>query len=224
VPVTRTPDRRPYGTAAPTYDQDVFINCPFDECYRPIRDALIFAVFDCGLRPRCALEVSDSGEVRIDKIAVLIRDCRWGIHDISRTELGRNGLPRFNMPFELGFFLGALRFGNREQRNKFCLVLDRAPYRFQKYLSDIAGQDVVAHNNSPSRVIEAVRNWLAGPQPVRTDRLHGGEAMAARYRAFRRALPRICAEVRRKPERLTFTDYCEAVSEWLRLTEDERRA
>ena len=120
------------------YDQNVFINCPFDDGYQPLFRALIFAVFECGLRPRCAQEVYDGGEVRIEKIARIVRDCRWGIHDISRTDLNAHNLPRFNMPLELGLFLGAQRFGIGPQARKSCLVLDRERYRYQEFISDIA--------------------------------------------------------------------------------------
>jgi len=88
-----------------TFDQNVFINCPFDDAYLPIFRALVFAVFECGLIPRSAQEVYDTGVVRLEKIESLIKDCRWGIHDISRTELNANHLPRFNMPLELGLFV-----------------------------------------------------------------------------------------------------------------------
>lgn len=91
------------------YRLGVFINCPFDDAYRPIRDALIFGVYACHLRPRCALEASNFGQTRVDKIVNLIRDCLWGIHDLS--QIGPNGSPHFNMPLELGLFLGAHRFG-----------------------------------------------------------------------------------------------------------------
>ncbi|HUF12994.1 MAG TPA: hypothetical protein VMN78_07845 [Longimicrobiales bacterium] len=66
---------------------DVFINCPFDDDYRPIMQAVVFAVHDCGFVARSALETSDGSQVRIDKIYDLIRDCRFGIHDISMTSL-----------------------------------------------------------------------------------------------------------------------------------------
>lgn len=72
--------------AAP-YEYSVFLNCPFDEAYRPLFEALVFAVHDCGYIARCALEVSDAREVRIQKITKIIEGCRFGIHDISRTEL-----------------------------------------------------------------------------------------------------------------------------------------
>jgi hypothetical protein len=122
---------------------NVFVNCPFDGTYTPLMEALVFAIHDCGYIARSALEAEDSAEVRMDKIAKIIKDCRYGIHDISRTEAGADtGLPRFNMPLELGLFLGARRFGSRIDKLKACLILDRARYRYQQFCSDIAGQDI----------------------------------------------------------------------------------
>ena len=94
------------------YNDNVFINCPFDPNYKQLFDAMVFAIHDCGFIPRCALEEDDASEVRIDKIYNIIADCRYGIHDISRTQLdAASGFPRFNMPLELGIFLGAKKFG-----------------------------------------------------------------------------------------------------------------
>ena len=135
------------------FETSVFVNCPFDNAYKPMFEAVVFAVFDCGYRPRCALEAYDAGEVRIEKIIALVKNCRLGVHDISRTELNAADLPRFNMPFELGLFLGAKQFGNAVQRRKTCLVLDREPYRYQAFLSDIAGQDIAAHGGDPMRAM-----------------------------------------------------------------------
>jgi len=69
------------------YDNSVFINCPLDDAYRSLFEAVVFAVHDCGYIARCALEIDDASEVRIEKIAKIIASCRFGIHDISRTEL-----------------------------------------------------------------------------------------------------------------------------------------
>jgi len=125
------------------YAQGVFINCPFDSEYKPLFEAIAFAVLACGFRPRCALEIDDSSEVRIDKIFKIIAECKYGIHDISRTEVtSASGLPRFNMPLELGMFLATKRFGAGRQRQKVCLILDSMPYRYQQFISDIAGQEV----------------------------------------------------------------------------------
>lgn len=86
----------------------VFINCPFDNDYQPLFDAMVFTILRCGFVPRCALELVDAAGTRIDKIVNIIRECPLGVHDISRTELDSGShLPRFNMPFELGLFLGS---------------------------------------------------------------------------------------------------------------------
>jgi hypothetical protein len=48
----------------------VFINCPFDGAYLPFFHAIVFTVTRCAFKPRCALEVIDSGGTRIAKIGV----------------------------------------------------------------------------------------------------------------------------------------------------------
>ena len=196
------------------YQQSVFVNCPFDQDYRPLFDALVFTVTDCGFEARCAKEASDSGEVRIDKIIKIIRACRYGIHDISRTELDPvNRLPRFNMPLELGLFLGAKEFGRDRQRQKRCLVLDRDPYRYQKFISDISGQDISAHRNEPERAIRVVRDWLSD---VLADvMVPSGSAIAERYGEFREALPLYCRTFQQREEELTFVDFRNLIKIWL---------
>jgi hypothetical protein len=207
--------RGPGRGLSPDYDKSVFINCPFDDSYLPLFRALVFAVFECGLMPRCAQEVYDAGEVRIEKIARIIKDCRWGIHDISRTDLNASGLPRFNMPLELGLFLGAKRFGTGLHSRKSCLVLDRDRYRYQEFISDIAGQDIAAHANDPAAAIKAVRDWLSiAKAGIR--RPPGGAAIAARYSRFADELPRICADAELEVSELTFVEYADMASTWLR--------
>ena len=94
------------------YRYCVFVNCPFDDEYRPLFYAIVFALHDCGYAVRSALAVTDASQVRIEKIAAMIAGSKFGLHNISRTEPdANNGLPRFNMPLELGLFLGAKRFG-----------------------------------------------------------------------------------------------------------------
>lgn len=136
---------------ASQYDHDVFVNCPFDSEYRALFDAIVFTIHDCGYVARSALEVRDASQVRIEKITAIISECRFGLHDISRTEPdAANGLPRFNMPLELGLFLGAKRFGDAVQRLKNCLVLDTERYRYQKSCRSRNGSKraVLAPSNS----------------------------------------------------------------------------
>lgn len=101
------------------YFLNVFINCPFDNDYTQLRIALMFAIYDCGFNPTCALQENNGSDIRIDKIKKLIEEAKYSIHDISRTELDlENNLPRFNMPLELGVVLGAKFFGNKKHQEK----------------------------------------------------------------------------------------------------------
>lgn len=199
---------------ATDYNDNVFINCPFDDNFLPIFHAKIFAVFDCGFRARCAQEEEDGGEVRIEKIARIINSCRYGIHDVSRTELCVDtNLPRFNMPLELGMFLGARKYGGPQQKKKSCLITDTERFRFQIFISDIAGQDIRAHESNPENAIRVVRDWLRNASKRTT--LPGGTAIVERYRAFRAELPLICNAANILENELTFNDYSTFVSEWL---------
>lgn len=191
-------------------------------------EALVFAIHDCGYIARSALEAEDSAEVRIDKIAKIIKDCRYGIHDISRTEVGADtGLPRFNMPLELGLFLGARRFGSRTDKRKACLILDRARYRYQQFCSDIAGQDIRSHDDLPETAIKVVRNWLQTNSPTPEVMMPGGSAMARRFALFQDDLPLLCQRLRLDRTELIFNDYTTLIAAWLRENawwdgEDER--
>jgi hypothetical protein len=199
------------------YNDNVFINCPFDSAYKPLFDAIVFAVHDCGFVARCALEEGDASQVRIDKIYNIIEDCRYGIHDISRTELDEVlHLPRFNMPLELGIFLGAKRFGVEEQKGKKCLVMDKEQYRYQKFISDIAGQDIFVHNNSPEEIIRVVRDWLGTASGRRT--IPGGGIIWRHYQDFLNDLPQLAQRFQLELADLEdFNNYIYAVAGWLSL-------
>lgn len=197
------------------YNDSIFINCPFDPTYKPAFDAIVFAVHDCGFVARCALEEDDGSQIRVQKIFEIISKCRLAIHDLSRVERDRSTkLPRFNMPLELGVFLGAKYYGNSQQKRKACLILDSERYRYQKFMSDIAGQDIKAHENDPRKVISVVRNWLrsysAAPIP-------GGSVIGDRYQVFKADVPRLCKELRLDKLELIYNDYVLLVSNWLKI-------
>ena len=204
---------------SPHYNDNVFINCPFDPAYKPLFDAMVFAVHDCGFIPRCALEEDDASQVRIDKIYNIISDCRYGIHDISRIELDEpSGFPRFNMPLELGVFLGAKKFGSEAQKGKKCLILDKEPYRYQQFISDIAGQDIQAHNNTLEEIVKVVRNWLRTASRHRT--IPSGDIIWERYQNFIQDLPKTAETHRLTVEEMIFNDYTLVIEEWLKTTSD----
>jgi hypothetical protein len=199
-----------------THERDVFLNCPFDSNYRPLLRGLLFAVHDCGFRARSALELEDSGEVRVQKIVRIIGESPYGIHDISRVEADpKTGLPRFNMPLELGLFLGAKAYGDSGNQGKRCMVLDREPFRYQRFCSDISGQDIRAHAGKITLAIELVRNWLSTTEPAQGMVIPSGSVIASRYKAFRNAQPAGCDRLQLNPRRLTFGDDVTLVVGWL---------
>jgi hypothetical protein len=123
--------------------------------------SFVFSVHYLGFVPRCSLEEDDAGEFRLSKIERLVEECRFGINDLSAVALDAGtGLPRFNMPLELGLFLGCKRFGSPNQSKKRILVLDREQYRYRAFISDISGQDIRVHGGDPERAIQEVRDWL----------------------------------------------------------------
>jgi hypothetical protein len=200
------------------YERNVFINCPFDPQYLPLFQALIFTVEICGYTSRCALEVEDSGEVRALKIIRIIKDCAFGIHDISRTELSGAQLPRFNMPYELGLFIGCTVFGAGRRRQKRALVLDRESYRYDQFLSDIAGQDIQSHKNDPEELIRKVRNWLANNS--RKMRIAGADLILKNYQTFCGDLPEICKNLRLTlTDMENYRDFHNCVIEWIDANE-----
>jgi hypothetical protein len=144
-----------------SFTRNVFINCPFDDAYRPLLRPLLFTVICVGLVPRIASERLDSGQSRIHKITSLIRQSKYAIHDLSRLQAQRKGeFFRLNMPLELGIDFGCKTFGAGKLRRKCCLILESERYRFQAAVSDLSGSDISAHNDKPQEVVVAVRNWL----------------------------------------------------------------
>jgi len=86
-----------------SFEHNVFINCPFDREYYSLLRPLLFTITYLGFNPRIALESSDSGEMRIEKICALIKSSKYSIHDLSRLKAAKKGeFYRLNMPFELG--------------------------------------------------------------------------------------------------------------------------
>jgi hypothetical protein len=195
---------------APQYENSVFVNCPFDDAYHGLFEALVFAIHDCGYIAHCALEIDDGSEARIEKIIRIISACRLGIHDISRTEFDstcRSSSGCSSVPSGLDAL-------SRKQKN--CLILDVERYRYQKFISDIAGQDIAAHRGDVIQAIRIVRDWLSNAAR-NTRRIPGGTTVAARFHRFRAELPELCSELKVQPEELTFNDYVLQVEQWLKL-------
>ncbi len=203
----------------PAFDVSVFVNCPFDNQYKPLLDAALFAIHDCGFAARTALEVSGSGVTRLEKIARIIDGSRFSIHDISRVELTASSpLPRFNMPFECGLAFGALHYKPRRKgRERDLLLLAAERFQDKRTLSDLAGQDAAYHEAQPHLLIKAVRRFLASKaHGVLADKLtvRGGQAIVNRFARFNADLPAMAAHVNISVAEIESLDY---LPEWLNL-------
>ena len=113
------------------FHKNVFINCPFDDEYKPILEAILFCLIRLRFNPRIATERDDGGENRLDKIRELILCSKYSIHDLSRcipSYLGEYSSG--NMPFELGLDFGCRSFGGYPFDQKGILILEEKQYSF----------------------------------------------------------------------------------------------
>jgi hypothetical protein len=195
------------------YNNNVFINCPFDNEFTLNLHAIIFTVYHCGFFPNSALSDDNALDNRLSKIEKLVENSKYGIHDISRTELNNQGFPRFNMPFELGLFFGAKRFGNK-QRNKNALIFERVKFSYQSYLSDLNGIDTKAHNNDTSLIIQGIRDWLKTASK-RTS-IPGHITIIKNFEYFQKQLPSISENLGLDAAGLTYNDLCLIIEEFLK--------
>ncbi len=119
------------------------------------------------------------------------------------------------MALELGIDLGCRRFGERHHRSKTCLIMDIVPYRYQVFISDIAGQDIYAHHEDIRQVVTGVRNWLSPALDPQVVKVPSGAVIHRRYVKFQAALPTLCAKLNWDVKRLQFVDFSYAVAWWL---------
>ena len=82
--------------------ESVFLNIPYDKQFEDLYLAYIVGLTQLGLRVNATLAVPNQG--RLESIIQLIEESDFSIHDLSRIEVSE-GIPRFNMPVELGLAL-----------------------------------------------------------------------------------------------------------------------
>lgn len=160
----------------------VFVNCPFDEDFEPIFQAIAFCIVELGFYPRLAPENTDNAAARLDRIADLIRESKFAIHDLTRCKSSKAGeYARLNMPFELGLDHASRRFGQAPLTDKRILVLEHTRFDYQQALSDIAGWDIQSHDGDHEKAVRKVRSWLvaqAGAPAI------GASLIQGKYIAF----------------------------------------
>lgn len=140
----------------------VFINCPFDDAYRPVHHALVLSVVTCGFEPRSALETGTVAKPRMQRIGDALRASTYSIHDLTRAhgDPAHSNLARFNMPFEFGmaFNYAEVTSGARDQHDWLALVPKE--HRYGEFISDLAGYDLLAHDGTAASVIPPALSWL----------------------------------------------------------------
>lgn len=145
------------------FEKNVFINCPFDDNYKPLLKVLIYIISKIGFNPRLALERNDSAEVRLHKIQEILEESKYSIHDLSRSKsVYENEYYRLNMPFELGLDFGCKTYNpNKIYKTKKFLILEEERYSTQKALSDMAGADCKCHKGDAEELVSEIRNWFS---------------------------------------------------------------
>ena len=124
---------------------------PLSVAFISSRDILL------SITSRSVMEDSSSSS-RANKIIEMIKESSVGIHDISRVS-PTDGLPRFNMPFELGMDYIYTEEFNDERK---ILVLDGNRDDCKRTLSDLNCSDIDAHENDPKKLIKIVRGFFIG--------------------------------------------------------------
>ena len=179
---------------APPYEKSVFINCPFDQQFEPLLHAIVLTIAARGFTPRCALETEGQADPRMVRISRGLMDSKYSVHDLSRFQgEGPENLSRFNMPLELGIALGIryMKDGTPATHNWVALVPEN--FVHQKFVSDLVGYDVPAHDQQPVNVIKKVAAWLS-LQPDFTPPTPTAKTILDAYPGFRDQLDTAKAE------------------------------
>jgi hypothetical protein len=166
--------------ASPKRLRSVFLNIPYDRRFENLYLAYGVGLTQLGLHVNVTLAVPNQG--RLERIVELIEKSDASIHDLSRIEI-TSGVPRFNMPFELGLAL----YRSRATKGRHLVFLfEKKAYRMQRSTSDINGIDPLIHNGNPKGVMAGLRNIFFQPKGTTTV-----PEMLSSYRAVKRKLPEL---------------------------------
>jgi hypothetical protein len=166
--------------ARKTRVRSVFLNIPYDAGFENLFLAYVVGLTQLGLHINAALAVPNQG--RLETIIDLIEKSDFSIHDLSRVELS-HGVPRFNMPVELGLAL----YRSRVTRGKHRIfIFDAKVNQAQRSTSDVNGIDPQIHNGTAKGLMSGLRNILRPPGDVTTV-----PEMLASYRAVQQKLPEL---------------------------------
>jgi hypothetical protein len=173
----------------PPYEKSVFINCPYDDQFAPLFNAIVLTTAARGFTPRSARESEGESEPRILRIAKSLMTSRYSIHDLSRFQgEGVENLARFNMPLELGMAM-AIRWMKDgtpvPPHNWMALVPTGGAH--QKFASDLVAYDLRDHDSQVVTVIKRVAGWLS-ELPDFTEPTPSAQTILAAFQNFQAQL------------------------------------
>lgn len=160
--------------------ESVFLNIPYDGAFEDLYLAYIVGLTQLGLRINATLAVPNQDRLRT--IIKLIEESDFSLHDLSRIEASR-GVPRFNMPLELGLALYRSHVTNGKHR---VFIFESKRYRAQRTTSDVNGIDPQIHNGTPKELMSGLRNIFRQSGDVTTV-----PEMLTSYRAVKQKLPQL---------------------------------
>ena len=159
--------------------QSVFLNIPYDAQFEELYLAYIVGLTQLGLKINATLALPNQD--RLKRIVGLIEKSDVSIHDLSRIELS-SGVPRFNMPLELGLALFRSHITKGRHR---VFVFEKKAYRVQRSTSDVNGIDPQIHKGRPKGVMAGLRNIF-----YQSDSTTVPEMLSS-FRAVKRKLPEL---------------------------------
>ncbi|HTF68589.1 MAG TPA: hypothetical protein VK638_38515 [Edaphobacter sp.] len=160
--------------------ESVFLNIPYDGPFESLYLAYIVGLTQLGLNVTATLAVPKQG--RLETIIGLIERSNFSIHDLSRIEVSR-GIPRFNMPLELGI---ALYRSKTTKGQHQVHIFESKRYRAQRSTSDVNAIDPMIHFGRPKGLMAGLRNIFRQPGDVTTV-----PEMLTSYRAVKQKLPEL---------------------------------
>jgi hypothetical protein len=95
--------------------------------------------------------------------------------------------------------------------------MDVTEHRYEKFISDIKGQDIKGHGRNAKKIINHVRDWLSAESHI--SNLPGGDYMHKRYQVFQKELPILCKAAKLNIKKLTFGDFIKIARVWLEENE-----
>ena len=160
--------------------ESVFLNIPYDVAFERLYVAYLVGLTQLGFRINATLAVPNQG--RLETIISLIEHSDFSIHDLSRIE-SSGGIPRFNMPVELGLALYRSHVAKGKHR---VFIFESRRYRAQRSTSDVNSIDPQIHYGTAKGLMAGLRNIFRQPGDVTTV-----PEMLASYRAVERKVPEL---------------------------------